>query len=151
MKTKEITLAAFLAALYIGIGLVIPPQFGIVQCRISDALYPLIAVLGMPAVMGLTLGHFIYNLYGFSTGAALGILDVIVSPVLFFIAKMIIQRYGYKGVPVHVIFVALWIAYLLNSLFGLPYWPSVVTVGIGEAIAEIVLGIPLAKLVKNRL
>ena len=77
MKSKDITLAAVLAALYIGIGLVIPfVSFGAIQCRLSDALYPLIAVLGTPALIGLTVGHFIYNLYGYSTGFALGILNI---------------------------------------------------------------------------
>ena len=152
MKSKDITLAVVLVALYIGIGLVIPfVSFGAIQCRLSDALYPLIAILGWPAVVGLTLGQFIYNLYGYSTGFALGLLDVIISPALFFVAKLFIQKYGYKAVPIHVVFVALWVPYLLNSLFGIPYWPTVVTVGIGEAIAEIVLGIPLAKLVEQRI
>ncbi len=152
MKSKDITLAAVLAALYIGIGLVIPfVSFGAIQCRLSDALYPLIAVLGTPALIGLTLGHFIYNLYGYSTGFALGMLDVMLSPLIFLVAKALIWKFGYKGVLVHVAFMALWVPYLLNSLFGIPYWPLVVTVGIGEAIAEIVLGIPLAKLVEKRL
>jgi len=32
----------------------------------------------------------------------------------------------------------------------MPYWPLVISVGIGEAIAELVLGVPLAKLVEQR-
>lgn len=150
MESKEITQVAVLATLYIVIGLAIPMiSFGPAQCRISDALYPLIAVLGTPALIGLTIGHFIYNLYGYSAGVALGWADVILSPLLFLIAKLAIWKWGYKAVPLHVIAVALWVPYLLNSLFGLPYWPLVVTVGIGEFIAEIVLGIPLAKLVER--
>lgn len=152
MKSKDITQIAVLATLYIAIGLVIPfISFGAIQCRVSDALYPLIAVLGTPALIGLTLGHFIYNLYGYTTGFALGLLDVVISPLLFLIAKLFIWKYGFKAVPIHVAFVALWVPYLLTTLFGLPYWPMVITVGVGEAIAELVLGIPLAKLVEQRL
>lgn len=151
MKSKDITQVAVLAALYIAIGLVIPSiSFGAIQCRVSDALYPLIAVLGMPALIGLTLGHVIYNFYGYFTGFALGLLDVIVSPLLFLVAKLLIWKYGLKAVPIHVVFVALWVPYLLTTLFGLPYWPLVISVGIGEAVAELVLGIPLAKLVEQR-
>jgi len=152
MKSRDVVLAGVLGALYIAIGLAIPfISFGAIQCRISDALYPLIAILGTPALVGLTLGHVIYNLYGYSTGVALGMLDVVGSPLLFLIAKLFIWKYGLRAVPIHVIFVALWVPYLLNSLFGLPYWPLVITVGIGEVVAEIVLGIPLAKAVETRL
>lgn len=151
MKSKDIALIAISASLYIAIGLVIPfIGFGAIQCRISDALYPLIAILGTPALIGLTIGHAIYNLWGYSTGIALGILDVTLSPIIFLIAKILIWKYGIRAVPIHVIFVALWVPYLLNSLFGLPYWPLVITVGIGETIAEIVIGIPIAKAVETR-
>lgn len=152
MKSKEITQAAVLAALYVAIGLVIPfISFGAIQCRISDALYPLIAILGTPALIGLTLGHIIYNAYGFVTGFALGPLDVLLSPLIFFGAKLAIWKWGLKAVPIHVVAVALWVPYLLNNLFGIPYWPLVITVGIGEAIAELVLGIPLAIGVQKRI
>lgn len=151
MESKDITKIAVLAALYVAIGLAIPfISFGAIQCRVSDALYPLIAVLGTPALIGLTLGHFIYNLYGYTTGFALGLLDVIVSPLIFLVAKAAIWKWGYKAVPLHVVAVALWVPYLIHTLFGAPYWPLVVSVGIGELIAEIVLGIPLAKLVEQR-
>lgn len=53
MNTKDVILASVLAALYVGIGLAIPMiSFGGVQCRIGDALYPLIAVLGARARVG---------------------------------------------------------------------------------------------------
>lgn len=151
MKSKEIAQAAVLAALYIAIGLVIPfISFGAIQCRVSDALYPLIAVLGTPALIGLTLGHAIYNFYGYTIGAALGPMDVILSPLIFLAAKFAIWKWGYRAVPIHVVAVALWVPYLLNTLFGVPYWPAVITVGVGEAVAELVLGIPLAMGVKAR-
>lgn len=151
MKSKDVTLIAISASLYVVIGLVIPfISFGAIQCRVSDALYPLIAILGTPALIGLTIGHAIYNLWGYSTGVALGILDVLLSPLIFLIAKILIWKYGLRAVPIHVIFVALWVPYLLNSLFGAPYWPLVISVGIGEAIAEIAIGIPVAKAVETR-
>jgi hypothetical protein len=36
-------------------------------------------------------------------------------------------------------------------MFGIPYWMSVATVGAGETVAEIVLGVPLALAIKRRL
>ena len=154
MKSKDLTLISVLASLYIAIGLAFPMiSFGPAQCRISDALYPLIAVLGTPALIGLTLGHFIYNLYGYATGFALGILDVVVSPLLFFIAKIFIWKYGLKAVPIHVAFVGLWVPFLICLVSPdtpwIAYIPIVISVGLGEAIAELILGIPLAKLIER--
>ena len=141
MESRKIALASVLASLYVAIGVALPfISFGAWQCRVSDALYPLIALFGTPALIGLTLGHIIYNLYGFTTGFALGWMDVILSPIIFFGAKLAIWKWGFKAVPIHVIAVALWVPYLLKSLFGLPYLPSVMSVGAGEAVAELVLG-----------
>ena len=156
MESKEITQAAILAALYVAIGLVIPfISFGAIQCRVSDALYPLIAVLGTPALIGLTLGHFIYNIYGFAAGFALGPLDILLSPIIFLVAKIAIWKWGYRAVPIHVVAVALWVPYLVCMMVPtvpwVAYWSVVGTVGVGEAIAELVLGIPLAMGVKARL
>ena len=149
MKSKNTALITILGALYVVIGLAIPSiGFGAIQCRISDALHALIVVFGMPAVIGLTLGELIYNLYGFSTGFALGTLDLL-SPIIFIIPKLLIYKIGYKGLLVHVAFIAVWVAYLL-SLFNVPFFSSIITVGVGSFIAEVVLGIPLAKIVENR-
>lgn len=150
MKSKNTALIAVLGALYIVIGLVIPSiSFGAIQCRISDALHALIVIFGMPAVIGLTLGELIYNLYGFSAGFALGALDLL-SPIIFIIPKLLIHKLGYKGLVIHVAFIAIWVAYLLST-FGVPFAPSVITVGIGSFVAEMILGVPLAKLVENSL
>jgi len=156
MDSKNIALMSVLASLYVVMGLFIPMySFGQFQCRISDALYPLIAVLGTPAMWGLFLGHLIYNTYGYISGFALGPLDMIVSPFLFLIPKHLIKRYGYKAVPVHVIFVGLWVPFLIclvnPNTPWMAYPPILLSVMGGEVIAEVILGIPLAKLVKKRL
>lgn len=158
MKSKDITLAAILAALYFLIGthpLIAMFGFGGVQCRISDALYPLIAILGTPALIGLTVGHFLYNFYGGIINVALGPLDVFGSPLLFLIPKILIWKFGYKAVPLHVVFVALWVPYLICLWVPVvpwaAYWSLVISVGIGEAVAELGLGMLLAKAVEKRL
>lgn len=149
--SDNIAVIAVLGALYVAIGLALPfISFGLVQCRVSDSLYPLICLFGLPSVIGLTLGQFIYNLYGFTLGQALGVLDLL-SPLVFLPAKLAIMKWGGKAVPLHVVSVALWVSYLLNLLFGLPFSVSVCLVGIGEAIAEIGLGIPLMVAVKRRM
>lgn len=150
MKTNDVSLMAVLAGLYVIIGLLIPSiSFGAIQCRLSDALYPLIAFLGLPAVIGLTLGQLIYNIYGFSTGFAIGWLDLF-SPIVFIIFKLLIMKFGYKAVPIHVIAVGVWVGFLLQISFGLPMLVTIPSIIIGEFIAEIIVGIPLAEAVKRR-
>ena len=147
MKPRKIVLISIFAAMYIAIGLVIPPQFGAIQCRVSDALYPLIAVFGSTALYGLALGHATYNLYGFTMGAALGPLDVIISPLLFLIPKYAIKRFGLRAVPLHVLFISLWVPFLI-CLIGYAPWQAysavVLSVASGESVAEIIMGVPLA-------
>jgi len=167
MKTRDLTLTVVLAGLYLVLGFVLQNiAFGSVQVRVADALYPLIAILGLPCLVGTFLGHLIFNMYGFGTGIALGVGDL-ASPFIFLIPKYIIYKSTYwKGLhgnyyPTtirlivftfpHVLFVAFWVAWLFYTLFGLPFWVSVVTVGAGEFIAEIVLGVPLATAIKRRL
>jgi len=151
MKSKSLAITIVFAALYNCLGFIFQSvAFGPIQTRIADALYPLIAVYGLPCLLGTFLGHFIFNFYGYTVGLALGIGDLL-SPFLFLIPKFAIYKWKLKAVPLHVAFVALWVAWLLYIMFGIPYWMSAATVGAGETIAEIVLGIPLAIAIKRRL
>lgn len=150
MDTKNLATAIILASVYLALGLAFQSiSFGPIQVRIADALYPLIAVFSFPALIGTFAGHLIFNVYGYGIGASLGALDLI-SPFIFLIAKYAIYKWKLKAVPIHVIFVTLWVSYLLST-FGIPFWLSVLTVGIGESIAEIVIGVPLAIAIKRRL
>ena len=148
---KLLAISTIIASLYLALGFLLQSvAFGMIQVRIADALYPLIAVLGFPALIGTFLGHLTFNIYGFSVGLALGVGDL-ASPFIFLIPKLAIYKWKLKAVPLHVLFVALWVAWLLYTMFGIPFWISVVTVGIGETIAEIVLGVPLAMAIQRRL
>ena len=150
MKTKELTQATILAAVYVALGVLIPfIGFGAIQCRVSDALAPLITIFGMPGVIGLTIGELIYNFYGYTTGFALGWLDLL-SPIILIVPKIAICKLGYKGLIIHIVTVTLWVSYLLTA-FGVPFMASLITVGLGCFIPQVLLGIPLTELVKKRL
>lgn len=145
MDSRKIALASLLAAIYVVIGYFIPfIAFGQYQCRIQDCLYALLPLFGYAGVFGLTLGGLIYNFYGFFIGVALGPLDLL-SPFVFLIPKILIMKHGAKMLPIHVLAVAVWVGFLLQLMFGTPWVIAAFTVGIGEFIAEIVLGIPLLK------
>lgn len=146
MKSKQIALSALFAALYVALGLVFQPiSFGAIQVRVACALIPLIALFGAPATIGITLGHFLFNL-----NSPLGTLDYL-SPIVFLIPRYLIQRYGPITMPIHTLTVGVWVAYILST-FGLPFFPVFLTVSIGEFIAEWYLGyLLLYKGVENRL
>ena len=150
MKNKTISMVVVFAGLYVALGMVLQSiAFGPIQIRVADALYPLIAVFGIPCLLGTFLGHLIFNAYGFGIGIALGPLDIL-SPFIFLVPKYAIYKAGLKAVPLHVVFIAVWIGYLLNALFGVPLLLGILLVGIGETIAEIGIGVPLAIAIRKR-
>lgn len=135
MESKEIGYTAVFAALYYSTGIVFQPwSFMAIQVRVACAFIPLIALFGWPATLGLSIGHFAFNL-----SSPLGFLDFL-SPFVFFLPRVAIQRWGVKAMPIHTITVALWVAYILKMVANLPYWPVALTVGIGELLAEWYLG-----------
>jgi uncharacterized membrane protein len=155
MNKKTLTLMAMIASIYLMLGYTFQSiAFGQVQVRIADALYPLIS-LGTPFLLGAFLGHFIFNLYGFATGIALGIGDLL-SPFVLLIPKILIWKFGKSktGLTIttitHVTSVALWVSYLLYIMFGLPMIVSAPLIFTGEFIAEVILGIPLTLAIKKR-
>lgn len=154
-KSKNLILISMFASLYVVMNLMILPYtFGLIQCRIGDSLYPLIALFGLPALYGCVLGQFIFNLLGYNFGFALGILDVLISPLLFIIPKYVIYKYNNNpeiGVIIHIIFVALWIPLLLNWLFNMNIILSIITVVSGEIIAEGLIGLTLYNALKRRI
>ena len=150
-STKTLARVAIIASSYLLLGFSFQSlSFGPIQVRMSDVLYPMIAVFGYPMLVGTFLGHLFFNIYGYVSGLALGVLDLF-SPFIFLVPKYAILKWKLKAVPLHVIFVAFWVAYMLRSMYGLPFWISVLTVGLGEATAEIILGVPLAIAVRRRI
>jgi uncharacterized membrane protein len=90
LDTREITLAAVIAALYAALVIVLAPiSFGPIQLRVADCLIPLAALLGWPAIFGVSLGAFIGNAYFMSFT---GLIDVIFGALANVIAATIIFR-----------------------------------------------------------
>jgi len=157
-KPRNLALTITIASAYLVLGFGLQNiAFGQIQIRFADALYPLIAVLGLPCLLGTFLGHFIFNIYGFGVGIALGVGDL-ASPFIFLIPKILIWKFGNPTwqrltltTLTHVLFVAFWVSWLLYTMFGISYWLSVLTVVIGEYIAEVFVGIPLTLAIKRRI
>jgi uncharacterized membrane protein len=151
MNPKSLMLVVVIAALYDTLGVIFASiSFGPVQVRVSNILIPMIVLFGIPGMIGTVIGTFTLNLYGYAVGIAVGPFDLI-SAFVFLPARWLIAKRGLKMVPIHILCVGIWVGYLLNIVFGLPFLVTALLVMGGEAVAEIVLGIPATLALKTRL
>lgn len=110
---RTLTTASLIAAMYTVLTVCLAPlSYGLVQCRLSEAL-TILAAFTPTAIPGLTVGCVVANLIGLSTGANIaGALDVALGPLA-------------TGV-------AAWLTWVLRNrrVGGLPLWstlPPVIT------------------------
>ena len=90
METREISLATVIAALYAALVIFLAPvSFGPIQLRVADCLIPLAALLGWPAVAGVSLGAFIGNAYFVSFT---GPVDVVFGAVANLVAAALVFK-----------------------------------------------------------
>ena len=157
MKTKEISLIAVIAALYAAMVIVLAPiSFGPVQLRLADVLIPLAAILGLPAVYGVTLGAFVANAYWFMSP-----IDVVFGALANLVAGYIIYRYKDNLVPASAIASVvigimvggyLWMLFPPPSILGLqlPAWLGmIISVSLSSLVAVAFLGVALVKLLQQ--
>ena len=153
--TRDIALTAVFTALYALINLIQslsplgnPSIYGPVQLRVSDFLIALAALLGMPVVVGVTLGCAVVNVFGF-----IGPIDVIFGSVANLVAAslvMLLRKHRLPAcivgaVPIGVIVGGgyLWIFYPYQpaELAFLPAWSTtLISITISSLIAVTVIG-----------
>lgn len=145
MKSKDLSLAILFAATYYVITLVIAPiAFLQIQCRVSDALYALLPLYGWPLCLGITVANFAGNL-----SSPLGLLDLI-TPFICVVPQILVWKFGQKMQFVLIGAIAVWVAFMLYWVYDLPLLSSILSVGVGEAIAVIGIGFPLYYAIKKR-
>ena len=141
---RRLVEGAVIAALYTALTLVLAPiSFGPFQCRVSEVL-TILPIFTPAAIPGLTLGCILSNAVGAAMGTnILGILDIFVGSAATLLAA--VCTYLLRNVCVKGVFNVLFIGTELSLALGHPLWFSmIVEVGLGEAAASMVLGIPLA-------
>ncbi len=150
MDTREISLAAVIAALYAALVIFLAPvSFGPIQLRIADCIIPLAALLGWPAVIGVSLGALIGNAYFF-----LGAVDVVFGAVANLLAGAIIFRFRDRLLPALtagsvaigvVVGSYLWIYFPPPDMgLSIPVWlVMIVSITLSSLIAVAVLGYAL--------
>jgi uncharacterized membrane protein len=147
MKSRnsiQAALTAVFASVYaIGVVFLAPISFQLFQVRVADALLPLAMLFGWPAILGLSIGAFVANVFG-----GLGPVDMIGGAIANFIATLaawqIAQRKGkvwlFIGVAIEIVVVTVIVGSYLSYLFGMPIFVGWLGVLLGSVAAIGALG-----------
>jgi len=111
--------------------------------RVADALLPLSMLFGWPAILGLTLGTIVANLFG-----GLGPIDIVGGGLANLIAGYVAWRISlnkgkpwlFLGVVSQVIIVTAMVGTYLSYLFGMPVEVGLLGVLLGSIVAIGILG-----------
>lgn len=161
-KIRFLTIAGVIAGLYTALTVVLAPlSFGIIQCRVSEAL-TVLAVYHPAGVAGLTMGCALSNLIGLTMGAnTAGALDILIGTFATASAAWVsylLRNVRFGGLPVlstipPVLFNALIIGTELTLVLGpvnLPTWLMWSgSVGLGQVVACIGGGLLLATAIQK--
>ncbi len=156
MNLKTITRGGIIAAMYVV--LTVTPglnavSYNAVQFRISEMLMPL-AAFDIAAVPGLWIGCIIAN----GIGSPFGILDLTLGAGLTLASALVIRAIGARwigltGLAAPVLFNAVGVAFIIMvsspAEDGVLFWPTAISVGLGELGVMVVLAAPLFVLLKR--
>lgn len=139
--TKYLARAAVIAALYAAMTLITAPiAFGPVQLRISEAL-TILPLFYLEAVPGLAIGCLLANVLSGPWDMLFGTLATLLAAV----ATRLVRKV-WLGVWPPIVFNMLLVPViflLMPEYSSDPYWLNVLTVGAGQLIAVLGLGLPL--------
>jgi len=153
LEVKKIALASIFASLYaIGVILLAPISFLLFQVRLADALIPLSIIFGMPAVLGVTLGNIVANIYG-----GLGYIDIIGGSIANFIAAFVGWKIGsrkstgswFTATIAQNIIVSSIVGSYLAVLFDVPLEVGFLGVLLGSIISMNIIGYALVLAIKK--
>ena len=157
MNTHKLTQAAVIAALYAALTILasaIPTvgafMFGPIQVRIAEAL-TILPYFTTAAIPGLAVGCLISNIVGAAFGLGGGILDVIFGTLATLLAAWLSSRVkkSWLAPLPPVVLNAFIVAGVLAFTSQMPYWPWVLSIGAGQAVACYGLGYPLLLLLRR--
>ena len=135
------------AAYAVGTVALAPISYGIVQVRVADALIPLSILLGMPAVLGVTLGCIVANYVG-----GLGFLEIILGSLANFIAGYVgmkLRRRKLLACAIQALIVTVIVGSYLWMFFGVSPIISLAGVGMGSAISILIIGYALINVLEK--
>ncbi len=148
ITTEKMARIGIIAGLYTAITFLLSAiSFGPVQVRAAEAL-TLLPILCPEAVAGLFLGCLLSNILG-----PFGAVDIIFGSLTTLLAAFITYRFRNNIIVAclsPILFNAFIVSLYLHLFFQIPYWPTVLTIGLGESISVLILGLPLMRLLKAR-
>jgi uncharacterized membrane protein len=153
IRTKDLALISIYAAVYaglvVGLGFI---SYGPIQFRIADSMVAAVPLLGLPGVLGHTLGVFIGNI--FSPDGVLDLLNTIPSFVMSFVVYYVYKKTknDYTVIGTCVAYSAVLgttVGWMLSFLYGLPLLLTMLYVAIGNVVATVVIGWPIFIVLKR--
>jgi uncharacterized membrane protein len=153
IKPKDLALISTYAALYAALVIVLGGiSYGPIQVRIADSLVAAVPLLGIPGVLGHTLGVFISNI--FSPAGWLDLLNTIPSFVMSFVVYYVYKKTknDYTVILTSIAYatvLGITVGWMLSYLYGLPLLLTIAYVAIGNIIATVLIGWPMFKLLKR--
>lgn len=148
MKIKALARAALIAAAYLAITsvpFISSFSYGPLQVRVAEAL-TLLPIIFPEAVPGLFIGCLLANILG-----PFGLVDIIGGSLVTLLAAYISYRFRRSIIAYlsPILLNALLVSLYLHLFFRLPYLPTALTIGLGQAIAVLGLGLPLLRYLKR--
>ncbi|NLL48469.1 MAG: QueT transporter family protein [Firmicutes bacterium] len=144
---NRVARAGLIAALYIILVFVFQAiSFGPVQFRIAEAL-TLLPMVYPEAIGGIYVGVLLSNILG-----GQGPWDIFGGSLISLLAAYLTYRYRGRiiGYASPIVLNAFLVGLYLWYIFDLPaYWPLVLSIGFGQAVVILLLGIPLLRFVQK--
>jgi uncharacterized membrane protein len=142
---RRLSFAGVIAAIYavttISLGSL---GYSWIQVRVGEALAPMPYLFGLPAVIGLSVGCIVANLY-----SPAGIPDLVLGPMFTLIAAILSWKLNFGKRLVAcvypVIVNAFGVSAYLAGFYHISYVLSVLSIALGESIAAILLGYTLLR------
>jgi len=153
MRSKDLALIAMYAALYAALVIVLGGlSYGPIQVRVADSMVAAVPLLGLPGVLGHTLGVFIGNI--FSPDGLLDLLNTIPSFVMSFVIYYVYKRtkndYTVIGTSAaYSVVLGTTVGWMLSYLYHLPLLLTIAYVATGNVVATVLIGWPIFKLLKR--
>ena len=147
VNLRYLTRAAIVAAIYIALVVGFAPwSFGVVQFRPAEAL-TVLPILFPEAVPGLFVGVMLSNIIG-----GLGPCDIFGGSLVTLLAAYVTYRFrdSWIAFASPIVFNALLISLYLRVIFQVPYWITVLSIGLSEALSVLGLGLPLIWMLRRR-
>jgi len=148
IKLKYIIRVAMIAAIYVVLNIIFASiSYGPIQVRIAESL-TVLPFIDPSAIIGLFVGCILANILG-----PVGMVDIIGGSLCTLVAAYLTYKLkNPKLAPLPPVLInAFGVSIYLHLLFDLPYWITVLYIGMGEIIACYILGYPLLiLLIKNK-